>query len=639
MQYYKLLAKEVEKRIAQLQPYFDSDTESSDKTDAPELPDSEQNDDLEEILPEFNGNHTINVKKVDDVDSPMNTSIHKIQSPKFTEKENLDTTVITSSKFDTDITNNSKLGNKVTDIRQAIDVPERDSDSPKKQKELLTDCEPASTIDYDFNLSSQKYKKELCDPFIDLPLHQDGPSSISSKSFTGSLIDIHTESMKDCQIQPLIRQSSYTLLKPSPQLLAHLEVQSLSTGVEMSCISMSESLSNLNSPGKKRRSWDLESAKVKWSSMALELKQKKMPNNTNRNANRLQGNTPNNKKQHINHTRAKSVTADRIKKTNTCKTLPKSDPIQRPNKTASPVRNANISHAAPRPVSPKNANKEQMAKQTTLISESEDPATRVRELYEKIQKQQLLQMASLVEKQKREQMLLQQVFEEQNNLLYKQLKTICPKSPAVSKEAWVDKCQEVERGPVSLSQLINHHIDQSSCDSSISTLTDTNNYINHCDSVLKMSRDITDSLKKQTPNKSHNMNGSQIDSRSHSNQDGSRTRTHSPARKNQTSRRLNYDTSLTSDPEYEPILTDRTNDTMADLNTTFPSDPSDGSYHNVILNQSGDLTVVNTNMMPAAPSRFTDSAISNMERSIQNSINTMRPQVVRAQPTPREVML
>ncbi|KAJ0176381.1 hypothetical protein K1T71_007560 [Dendrolimus kikuchii] len=639
MQYYKLLAKEVEKRIAQLQPYYiDSDTESSDKTDAPELPDSEQNDEtpIEEIQAGFNINNLINVNKIDDIDSPINDSVHKIQSPvtKFIEKEKLDTTVINPSKLVTDQTVDT-----LKIVTPPIDVPERDYDSPKKQKELITEYETVSKVHYDIELSSFQPKKELSDQLYDadLPLHQDGPSSISSKSFTGSLIDIYSESMKDCQLQPLTRQSSYTLLKPSPQLLAHLEVQSQSTGVEMSCISMSESLSNLTSPGKKRRSWDLESAKVKWSSMAMELKQQKIPNVTNRNASRVHVNTPINKKHQINQPRARSVTVDRTKKTYSPKMMPKSDPIQKPYKAASPIRNCNTNHAAPRSLSPKNVNKDQSPKQTTLISESEDPATKVRELYEKIQKQQLLQMASLVEKQKREQMLLQQVFEEQNNLLYKQLKTICPKSPVESNEAWVDRCQEVERGPVSLSQLINHSVDQSTCDTSSSTLTDTNNYINHCDNVLKKSRDITGSLKKQTTNKSRSMNGSKIESRLQSNQDGSRTRTHSPIRKNPTSRRLNYDTSATSDPEYEPILTDRTNDTMADLNVSFPTDQSDGSYHSVILNLSKELTVMKTNPLPATvPSRSTDSAINNMEKSIQNSINTMRSQVVRAQPSPRE---
>ncbi|KAG6455672.1 hypothetical protein O3G_MSEX009338 [Manduca sexta] len=675
MQYYKLLAKEVEKRISMLQPYVsDSETEiSDDKTDAPELPENEENYEItkEDIQPVFNPDTTVVQKLETEVDKNIFADT-KFQTSDVYSSLQSNITVVEangvssgydSSKLVIDLSLNINETNKnILDTNKEIpqrtspnlDVPERDYERPGKihEKELLTEFDTVKTSrreqkSRDFDLKGSLSRN----PFPNLPMNEDGPSSLSAKSFTGSLNDIHTDSMKDSQITPkLIRQRSYTLLKPGPQLLAHLEVQSLSTGVAISCISMSESLSNLSTPNKKRRSWDLETAKVKWSSMAMELKQKNLPNKSTTNTVKTTTTKTTAKKSPIvSPPRARSLALEKSRQESLSRSLPKSEPVQRNKKSLSPVRNASTKTSGKdlhhkqanqnvgTPAKPATQNVGTPAKQASqLISESEDPATRVRELYEKIQKQQLLQMATLVEKQKREQMLLQQVFEEQNNLLYKQLKTIVPKSPD-------DKNQEVERGPVSLSQLINHKSpDQSLYDSSVSsTLTDTNHYISHCDDVLKKSRDITGSMKKPQPN-ARSQNGNSIQS-PRTPLDGSRTRTHSPARN--TSRRLNYDTSASSDRDYEPALTDRTNDTMADLNVTFPSDNS-GDYpnNNIVMSHlcGHETTVVQTSpttTVSGIHSR-TESTLKSVDRPIHNparaNSRANKPKIVHQPPTAKE---
>ncbi|XP_072949652.1 uncharacterized protein [Epargyreus clarus] len=628
MQYYKLLAKEVEKRISQLRPFvIESDTESSeDKTDAPELPESEHSYELaaEDIQANFN----INIAKVTEVTTDNN----HLDSPKLSP----DCTEITKiSNFTVDSDSSSKNTSKfVIDLSLSInetgksfkdnfkspenstppvELPERDCEYVPKSTlqrpnsiDLNAKGEIKDSLKDKLNFSFSLNRDNLTDPTPNLSLPHDGPSSLSAKSFTGSLIDIYTESIKESKTKPLIRQRSYTVLKPSPMLIAHLEVQSLNTGVEMTSISMSESLSNLSSSNKKRRSWDLESAKAKWSNMALELKQKNISNHTKPNGVTKEQTVKSAAKKTIQSTppRAKSVTQERPKRIiPSPKVINKTEPIQKPKKALSPVRNTTTNHNANKtPASTKPTNqKVEAVKKPQLISESDDPATRVRELYEKIQKQQLVQMANLVDKQKREQMLLQQVFEEQNNLLFTQLKTICPKSPNEIKEAWIDNIKEpADRGPVSLSQLINQKTpDQSSYESPVlSTLTDTHNYINQCDNVLKKSRDITGSIKKPQPKRNSVQPKEKAPSpKSHS--EGSRTRTHSPtARNTSTSRKLTYETSLSSDRDYDPILTDRTNDTMADLNVTFPSDHSDDCqpcpHNNIVMNNlcSKDVVMV-----------------------------------------------
>ncbi|XP_028027468.1 uncharacterized protein LOC114240965 isoform X2 [Bombyx mandarina] len=635
MQYYKLLAKEVEKRISLLQPYIaESESESSeDRTDAPEIPESEEiqteckitsvlSDEVyEKALKE-------SPKAQPNVCNTINSSVtvlERTKSPKFRIDLNLNISGTAKNFLDKDT-------ETIRCISEPVELPERDYDcnkvNVKRQAIEFEDINNDKTVaKLNFIIGSDKNVEE---PFPDLPSAQDGPPSLSSKSFTGSLNDIHTDSLKESQIVPkLTRQRSYTLLKPSPQLLAHLEVESLNTGVEMSCISMSESLSNLSAPNKKRRSWDLETAKVKWSSMAMELKQKNVSKTSSLNCvNRVNNSRAVSKKpSQVSPPRARSVVAERPGRMSS-KSSPKSEPIQKPKKSLSPVRNS-VNINAMKEASPKTAkqNVDPVNQQPQqLISESQDPATRVRELYEKIQKQQLLQMASLVEKQKREQQLLQQVFEDQNNLLYKQLKMISPKSPIEIKE---ESNQDVSNKPVSLSQLINPKSPEIiSYDSSVSsTLTDTNNYINRCEDILRQSRDITGSIKKQ--------NGTKTQS-PRPDSEGSRTRTHSPSRRS-TSRKLNYDTSASSDRDYEQILTDRTNDTMADLNVTFPSDNSEEfNYNNTVLNH---MCGVEVNVTATHTPRSREGAIRSMDHTLQSSMCALRKpksKIINSQPTARE---
>nr|XP_049694083.1 uncharacterized protein LOC110383248 isoform X2 [Helicoverpa armigera] len=705
MQYYKLLAREVEKRITLLQPYvIDTDSESEDKTDAPELPECEQSYELphEEVQAGFN----VNIDKITAITTSQNGQKALALSPELGPVtsicNNITSNVVVetvdsgsrsnSPKFiiDLSLSINETGKNVIEAIKKAphsqIDLPERDYNCTKRRitQKVITEKEVITEVDSERNNKKQKAKAEevtdfsfsvnkhnLSNPFVDVPIFQDGPSSLSSKSFTGSLNDLHRESIKDLHVAPtLIRQRSYTILNPSPQLMAHLEVQSKNTGIEVNSISMSESFSNLSSPNKKRRSWDLETAKVKWSSMALELKQTNVVNNLARKVSTrtvLKNHQVKKSPQNTPPTRTKSVTLDKAKrnvvapkpvtKSNAIPSndiSPKSEPIPKNlnRKSISPVRNCSNRPVAKDPGSPKVIRKQpeplpQYHAHPTPISESDDPAARVRELYEKVQNQQLLQMATLVEKQKKEQLLLQQVFEEQNNLLFKQLKTICPKSPIEVKEAWGDKHLDAVRGPVSLSQLINYKSpDQSDFGSPVSTtLTETNNYINQCDNVLKKSRDISGSIKKQ-PNKPRFQNGTKI-LPPKPQPEASKGRAHSPSQRNTpTSRRLNYDTSASSDQELEPMLTDRTNDTMADLNVTFPSDNDDYSQHtsstmsHVFGKEIKTLHGASHTSSAMRCSKSTDNAIRNMERTIHNSINSTNSRVAKSkyniQGTPEE---
>ncbi|KAI8437189.1 hypothetical protein MSG28_010516 [Choristoneura fumiferana] len=720
MQYYKLLAKEVEKRIDLLKPYVtDSDSGSTeDKTDVPDLP------------PDYDHLYQCNkqdVQDVYDVDIPISNDKLCRPEPYHTVASNLSKNLDGSpdlchpQNFVIDLSVNIKdCGNGLLEkVRnpQLSDLPERDyNNTPKKKnlcktkKELLTDIENSfhhkkskeiteDLLSFKFDIDNVVLNQS--DPLPDMSM-EDGPASISAKSFTGSLNNIHRESQKETC--PLLRQSSYTVLNPSPQLIAHLKVQSLSTGVDVTSISMSESLSNI-SGNKKRRSWDLESAKVKWSSMALELKQKKVAGiKINGNKNNSNKTPPARKPRNVSPIRARSVAPDKNRRGSLpSKTQPKSEPIQRVNRspvqnipsnrtivkepinkpnqktqsqkqspkqspnqspnqsptkqspTQSPTTQSPTKQYAPINKSPnlppniQPVNKQQL---NQIISNSEDPAERVRELYEKIQNQQLQQMNNLIEKQRREQMLLQQVFEEQNSILYKQLKTICPKSPIEAKEAWVDKLQHTpDRGPVSLSQLINHKPETRAESPISSTLTDTHNNLNKCDTVLRRSRELTASMKRQPrrspPAKPRN---------DKSPTDGSRTRTHSPNfRQSSASRRLNYETSASpvSDfgatsvsREFEPILTDRTNDTMAGLNVSFPTDSDDcPATYNSGYSQCGgkEITMIHCPQPSGvAPRSSTDSAIRVMEQTIHDSMNTM-PYRVQNQsalyncPTPQQV--
>lgn len=697
MQYYKLLAKEVDKRISLLQPFVaESDSESEDKTDAPELPECE----YELPHPEVKAGHNAKHHKKSVHSSPKHSPssarkcrvadvCNNITSNMVVESiESRSSSRTSSPKLVIDlnlsINNENKHRNSAKRPPYSlpqVDLPERDYNCITRitqkvitEKEVITETQrnkknKSAVADID-NFKFNVNNNHSVDPFGDnISVSQDGPTSLSSKSFTGSLNDLHRDSLKDLHnVPPLVRQRSYTLLNPSPQLLAHLEVQSMNTGVEMNSISMSESLSNL-SPSKKRRSWDLESAKVKWSSMAMELKQTKA-NGFNRNVcnktfvKQQPKNSPPRAKTVVPEKPKRTINAPKLmmkpNSTSSSDPLPKSEPVQKTRKSISPVRNISNRTIVKGPGSPKTNKKFEPLSQShepALISESEDPAARVRELYEKIQNQQLLQMASLVEKQKREQILLQQVFEEQNNLLFKQLKTICPTSPIEIKEAWGDKHVEQsepsDRGPVSLSQLINYKSpDQSTLDSPISdTLTNTNNYINQCDKVLKKSKDITGSIKKQ-PIKARTQTGIKTMS-PRMQPEGSRTRTHSPQgvsstqRNTPTSRRLNYETSASSDRDYEPMLTDRTNDTMADLNVTFPSDNDDCNVYDEENNSVVTRHVYGKQIktIEAAEMHCTsaDSAVRNMGRIVHNSVNTTNSLACKSsfksQATPKEVRL
>ncbi|XP_047503400.1 uncharacterized protein LOC125048655 isoform X3 [Pieris napi] len=617
MQYYKLLAIEVEKRIQALKTFLleSDDTESTeDKTDAPELPESEQNDNSPNDKKDFNSNSIIT--------KDLEKSTLQVESP-VTELESLSKT---PSKFTIDLSLSINEKNGFQDTN-SIEVPVRDCECSNEMANNESKIDSSKVVEDKIVFSVSVKKEELTEPLSN-HLYEDDPPSLTAKSFTGSLNNIHTDS-KGYESIPLSRQRSYTILTPSPMLLAHLEVQSLNTGVEINSISMSESTSNLYSPNKKRRSWDLESAKVKWSSMALELKQKNI-DQASKNQKAITKPARKTPPSASTHLRARSLARESTKRITNTYTPNKSEPITKPKKSQSPVRNTTtigkISKTPVMKVNPKEIEKKQSPK--PVVSESEDPATRVRELYEKIQKQQLAQMATLVEKQKKEQMLLQQVFEEQNNMLYNQLQTICPKPPNDVKEAWVEK---TDRGPVSLNQLINYK-SSDSCESPVqSTITDTNTYLNRCDNVLKKSRDITSSIKKGKV--------SQVAEKSPPKPTQSVKRSQSPVRRNGTSRKLTYDTS--SDREYELILTDRTNDTMADLNVTFPSDNSDECPYTPPKNTKTNRKNASPTAMPLAePCKSTDRAIKSMEETIHNSIKSMcsrrAPSVCR-QTTPQEI--
>ncbi|GBP03356.1 Centriolar coiled-coil protein of 110 kDa [Eumeta japonica] len=206
-----------------------------------------------------------------------------------------------------------------------------------------------------------------------------------------------------------------------------------------------------------------------------------------------------------------------------------------------------------------------------LKSSIDDPGTRVRELYEKVQKQQSMQMATLMEKQKREQKLLRQVFEEQNTLLYKQLKSICPKQPIEAKEAWVEKSQQedIDRGPVSLSQLINHKASQSDeLNTTSSTLTDTGTYIGQCETISMKDKDTPNNFKKSF-SKVKPKTVTHIEASQHFASNSLGKIMDNSLQGKSSHFHINQHNSG-SEREYEDvILTDRTSDTMADLNFTL----------------------------------------------------------------------
>ncbi|XP_041979323.1 uncharacterized protein LOC121733210 isoform X2 [Aricia agestis] len=635
MRNYKFLALEVEKRIETLKSLtLQSDVNSSeDETDAPELPESDQTFDIPSVIesnsyknkslnlnPNIeNGYEDYKFNMSNDNNSPTLSNVSECFSSKASSKLVID---LSLSINDTarnliDSNNTSQTPN---------DLPERDCDCVNDNKNVGSDeTKKQSNAQEKVTVSLSINKQSFSDPLPNFHL-EDGPASLGSKSFTGSLTDLHKESTKEVKTAPLLRQRSYTVLKPSPMLLAHLEVQSLNRGVDVKSISMSESLSNVSCMNKKRRSWDLESAKIKWSSMALELKEKvkekHLKHNSSASSNIMSKTTP---KKAQSNTPSKLKPMDKSKRV-TPKASVKSEPAQRPTKLPSPVR---CSSQNPKPSSSQN-NVEKKTEETKHkpISESEDPATKVRELYEKVQKQQLVQMANLVEKQKREQILLHQLFEEQNNLLFTQLKTICPKSPNEVKEAWVEK--DADRGPVSLSQLINQKTEPDS--PVIATLTETNNYLNQCDQILKKSRNMSESIKRPPQEKPSTLS-----------LEGSITRTHSPNTPNPNiSRKLVYDTSASSERDYDVVLTDRTNDTLADLNVTFPSDHSESRPNSTLTNTCIKQTIESPLSAPVANAshRSSERAVKSMEETLQDSLRCIygprTKQKVRRNPTAQE---
>lgn len=589
MEYYKLLAKEVEKRISHLQPLLpDSDSDSSDRT-------------VTETEVEI---HSCKLRG-SNIEAITSIIEKKIVTPSKTftciSKDKSSSVPVQSTLIKTENLNISDITSPPSANLTEHDVPERDIGWIPKTKKCLNynNSKNRRVKGHEFEVSDNADNSSSEKPLIKsartVVSNRGGSSLMSAKSFTGSLIDIHKQSMKDAEnTSKLIRQRSYTILTPSPQLLAHLEEQSLFTGVEVTSISMSESCSNLSSP-KKRRSWDLETAKEKWSNMAKELDQKNLRGNIR--SKTFISKTNLRKPLQQRSTKAKSFVPESIAKTadQNCTTG---------NVIAATTTRNNKSHFTPEEIntikkmSETNTHKKETNKickntynssvdcQSSPVAETEleDPATRVRELYERIQNQQLLQMANLVEKQKKEQLLLQQLFEEQNKLLYKQLKTICPKSPTEIKEAWVEKTDDSDSAPVSLSQVINYSPKDNEPRQRPDVPTKKRDKRDRSSSFGRnqhskpepgkpetcVTNKATIVLNCSTPHKKSKTNGS------HNGQSMS----HGDNRM-----RPEIETSSISEKEYEePMLTDRTNDTLADLNITFTDDSgnefiSEGKYY------------------------------------------------------------
>lgn len=686
MQYYKLLAKEVEKRIKTLRPYVDM-APVEEVSGSPEL--TEANDRVDEascLLPRYchptsalkeNVYNTISsnvtIKTADPLDKTMNMMFgFNVSIKNNTRSENSSSkrskvNCIELPERDYDCSKKPE-GTVLSDLNEAIKNAESERKtkikkgdgevgpelrkkektpalgskavvtkaSTKTEPEINKDLEELNMIQTlrkeDSEISNISFSKDESDGQLSktyydnteekfIPFKIEGPSL---RSFTGSLHDINADCSKDSP-SALVRQRSYTVLKPSPLLIQHLQLQARNTGVDLKLISMSESLSNIPQLQKKkrRRSWDLETAKSQWSSMALDLKKNTRPVTT------VNSNAKASAKQQFPSPYLSQSASKYRKPISRYAKSPKSDPIQRSKfglsksnaSQRSNVKDTQLSTAnkidknggSPKgPAQTKESINPKICDRIVLISN--DPATKVRELYEKIQKQQLDQMANLVEKQKQEQMLLQQVFEEQNNMLFKQLKSICPEPTVEIKQAWCDKDHNAERGPVSLSQLISHSPTASAPQSPAKTLaprsplsvspgaafTPPSNY-SHCGDKLKQS--------SQVSNIKHN----------HS----ARPRTN-VVTENNASRKLNYENSgMTSDNE--PLLTDRTNDTMADLNVTFPTDNSDENYSckNSPRRTNANSPGIVQRRKINSSKKCTDNAIKSLENSIQKTMHAV----------------
>lgn len=709
MQYYKLLAKEVEKRIKCLKPYVDMET-------VEEVPGAlELTSESEEKTDETEGSCLL--ERYCHPSSPLNDNMYKAISSNVTVKTTDPSDKSMNMLFGFNVSiNNSRCGNSSPKrCKASIEVPERDYNCPKKPESLLNEFENVQNLkthkkglgeltelnqaikneeserkpmlkkeDREMGQAlrkteigqarkkesaiikaSTKRQPEMNQPLEEPDMKQSLETEITTislskdksdlskllktcydnieeefipfkieaslRSFTGSLHDINADSSKSPT--PLVRQRSYTVLKPSPLLIQHLQLQAKNTGVDLKLISMSESLSNIPQLQKKkrRRSWDLETAKSQWSTMALDLKRNAKP------VLNLNGNAKTSAKQH-NPSPYLTNSADRCRKPIPRNTKsPKSDPIQR-SKLA--LSKNNVSEKSYLKISQpavaankidKNGGPPAQTKESppkvsphSPIPAADDPATKVRELYEKIQKQQIDQMTNLVEKQKQEQMLLQQVFEEQNNMLFKQLKSICPEPTVEIKQAWCEKNHNAQRGPVSLSQLINHSPIESAPQSTVAK------------TLIPQSPGSPNNLSHRGDKSKRSSQMSNIKYNNHSVRPRARVVTG-----NNASRKLNYDNSGVSS-DYEPMLTDRTNDTMADLNVTFPTDNSDESppcknsprRTNTDSPSNIHQRKINSN------SKYTDNAIRCLENSIQKTMHTvtaLTKQHTLMNPIPQEV--
>lgn len=674
MQYYKLLAKEVEKRIKTLRPYVEMEPEVSG---APELEEAKDKIDEAACLIDRYCHPTTTYKE--NVYKTINSNV-TIRSA-----EPMDKTMNMMFGFNVSIRNATRREDSCsTRGRATIELPERDYNCPKKpegmlltelnqaiknserkpmlkrgdgevdqalrknekgqvmgKKTVLTKAstkpepeinkaleDPDMTLrQNDLKINDISFSKEefsqlskTCYDNTDEEFTQYTIEGPSLRSFTGSLHDINADCLRDTS-STLVRQRSYTVLKPSPLLIQHLQLQARNTGVDLKLISMSESLSNIPQLQKKkrRRSWDLETAKSQWSSMALDLKKNTKPRVT------LNSNGKTSAKQRSPSPYLAQSAGKCRKPISRYTKSPKSDPIQRSKFGLNKVNvseKSNLKDIKPGAAANKNdrngglkssaQTKESPPKiNDRTISAANDPATKVRELYEKIQKQQLDQMATLVEKQKQEQLLLHQVFEEQNNMLFKQLKSICPEPTVEIKQAWCDKDQNAERGPVSLSQLINHSPIASAPQSpGAKTLgLQSSVSVSPAAAFTSLSTYSHSGEKAKRSNQMSHIKHNRC----------ARPRTN--VTENNTARKLNYnDSGMTSD--IEPLLTDRTNDTMADLNVTFPTDYSDEirSCENSPRRSSANLPGIIHRRKINSSKKCTDNAIRSLENSIQKTM-------------------
>lgn len=434
MQYYQLLAKEVESRISRLTPYCapiedisEHEKETSSDSTVCESP---------QITQQARGD----AESVQDLAAHIESALKSLVEERNQEIQSKNNTIQNIKlERNRDAYTFSPLSEKGErkEVIDDDDIPEKDNAQSKgvmaKGKKISFS---ASTVK-EGTKSAEKAKAPEKAKTQEKTKTQE--KSVSKKRMSGSLVDLsHRSPERKSHIPTLQRQNSYTLLTPSPQLLAHLESRSQQTGQDATKLSMSDSQC---SPKQKRRNWDLETAKVKWSNMAMELKQKhcipKLITKTEKpvTSEKVETDKPKADQQSQTMVRSKSNPQRHRLSSLTSKTVMRSDMKvhQEPPGDRSPPRRASRPVTPCPPCSPKQKSpspppspSEKPIPPQYIIGDKEDPSKKVRELFETIQKQQVMQMASLVEKQKREQMMLQQVFEEQNLYLSRQIKNICP---------------------------------------------------------------------------------------------------------------------------------------------------------------------------------------------------------------------